>query len=139
MRVGIVGALFCDTMQEGTVAPNEPLSTALSFKPDPMRVRLGGSVPVGQKKVLFVDDSSDWQLLISEWLREAGYDCVEATDAGQTIHLCEESPMDLMIVDVNMAGRDGFLTTLLNHNYPTVPIILCSDEKHDECAIRQML
>jgi len=68
---------------------------------------------VGDAKILVVDDTPDSRTLIVELLKVAGYE-VKAAASGQTaLDLVAESPPDLIVLDLQMPGMDGF-TTLAN-------------------------
>lgn len=64
-------------------------------------------------KILVVDDTPDSRTLIVELLKIRGYQ-VQAAASGRTaLDLVAESPPDLIVLDLQMPGMDGF-TTLAN-------------------------
>ena len=60
-------------------------------------------------KVLIVDDQESNVLLLEEMLREAGYACVASTmDPHSVVGLHREHRYDLILLDLQMPGLDGF-------------------------------
>jgi CheY-like chemotaxis protein len=60
-------------------------------------------------KVLIVDDQESNVLLLEEMLREAGYACVASTtDPHAVVALHRDNRYDLILLDLQMPGLDGF-------------------------------
>ena len=59
-------------------------------------------------KVLVVDDEPNMALLLQEWPEEEGYQVYCATDGSKALRLFFEHHPALSIVDLRMAGMDGF-------------------------------
>ena len=60
-------------------------------------------------KVLIVDDQESNVLLLEEMLREAGYACVTSTtDPRAVVALHRDNRYDLILLDLQMPGLDGF-------------------------------
>lgn len=60
-------------------------------------------------KILIVDDREANVLLLERMLRGAGYDAVSSTmDPGRVCRLHEHNQYDLILLDLQMAGTDGF-------------------------------
>ena len=60
-------------------------------------------------KVLVVDDQESNVLLLEQMLREAGYACVTSTmDPRAVVGLHREHHYDLILLDLQMPGMDGF-------------------------------
>jgi signal transduction histidine kinase len=70
----------------------------------PARVDLSGG---DGKRVLVVDDEPGVRTFMAETLREAGYDAVEAEDAGAALRLLETRLPDLLLTDYSMPGMTG--------------------------------
>lgn len=64
------------------------------------------------KRIMTVDDSPSVRRLVSETLREAGCEVVEAVDGTDALSKLDPD-LDLIIVDVNMPNMSGL--TLLGH------------------------
>lgn len=78
--------------------------------------------------VLVVDDEFLIRLMISEELRDAGYQVIEACDATEALTVLETVSPDLIITDVRMPGPlDGMdMLALVREKMPTLPIIIIS-------------
>ena len=79
--------------------------------------------------VLVVDDEVLIRLAVSDFLRERGYQVVEATNGeeAQAIFAVGE-PIDLLFSDINLGrGANGFaLAAWVTQNHPRVHIVLTS-------------
>lgn len=62
-------------------------------------------------KVLAVDDNSDGLFVLSEILERAGFIVVPATSGEEAIQRAQESLPDVILLDVNLPGIDGFEVT----------------------------
>ena len=88
-----------------------------------------GASDVSVATVLVVEDEILVRLPISEYLRDCGYDVLEATDAREALALIEAGHVvDLVFSDVRMPGTmDGFaLANWLRRNRPDVRVLLTS-------------
>ena len=57
-------------------------------------------------KILIVDDEKMMTELLTDHLRDCGYETMAANSAGEAIALLPRQP-DLIILDINMPGMDG--------------------------------
>ncbi len=64
-------------------------------------------------RILVVDDTPDTLELIRRILVEQGYSIITTSAVEQAVAIIESRPVDLVITDVRMPGRDGF--ELLRH------------------------
>jgi two-component system cell cycle response regulator DivK len=79
-----------------------------------------------QKIVLNVEDNLDNRILIRRLLEAAGYRLLEAGDAAQALARLKDTPVDLILMDINMPDVDGYtLTAKLKANpaYAAIPIV----------------
>jgi len=79
--------------------------------------------------VLVVEDEMMVRMPIAEYLRDCGYNVVEAGDASEAIAAMDtEVPVSLVFSDVRMPGQmDGFgLAEWFRSHYPSVPVLLTS-------------
>ena len=76
------------------------------------------------RRVLVIDDEEDIRTLISELLRRASYDVLEATDGRVGLRLLHESVPDLVLLDVSMPQLDGWQTLERIRDLSDVPVIM---------------
>jgi two-component system, sensor histidine kinase and response regulator len=77
--------------------------------------------------ILAVDDTPDNLLLLEAILSEEGYDIRVAEDGAGALQMIEESPPDLILLDVMMPGMNGYEVTdrvRKNPRLPFIPILL---------------
>lgn len=60
------------------------------------------------KKILIVDDNENNRLLMSDILQYRGYEIFEAEDGAKCISMACELKPDLILLDMQMPGIDGF-------------------------------
>jgi CheY-like chemotaxis protein len=81
------------------------------------------------RTVLVVEDETMVRMPIAEYLRDCGYNVVEAGDASEAIAAMDADPqVNLVFTDIRMPGKmDGFgLAEWFRSHYPTVPVLLTS-------------
>jgi diguanylate cyclase (GGDEF)-like protein len=72
--------------------------------------------------ILVVDDDRMIRAMSREALEEEGYDVVEAADGAEAMDLFEKRRPDLLMLDVEMPGRDGIsVCRELRERYPEDP------------------
>ncbi len=79
--------------------------------------------------VLVVEDEALVRMPIAEYLRDCGYNVLEAGDAGEAIHLVDANePVDVVFSDVRMPGTmNGFdLARWIRAHHPEVQVLLTS-------------
>lgn len=90
--------------------------------------------------ILVVDDSPDNVFLIQTILEEEGYAIATAEDGASALAQIEQSPPDLVLLDVMMPGMDGFEVTKRirqNKKLSFIPILLIT--AHDKPSVAQGL
>lgn len=91
-------------------------------------------------RILVVDDTPDNCLLIQAILQDEGYQ-VELADSGkEALRMIEQSPPDLVLLDVMMPGMDGYEVTRrirANPSLPFMPILLTT--AYDQPSVAQGL
>ena len=85
------------------------------------------------KKLLIVEDELSIQALLHDFLKEAGYDVVLASDGVEALSQFERQPFDLILLDVMLPKIDGFGVCEVIRQKSDVPIIMLTaldDEEH---------
>jgi len=60
------------------------------------------------RRILYVEDDISSRMLVKQVLKAAGYKVVEAEDGMAGIRLAQETRPDLILMDINMPGLDGY-------------------------------
>lgn len=78
-------------------------------------------------RILVCDDSPIERLALAHFLRRNGFKVDESADSESAIQLLQLRPVDLLILDLQMPGKDGFhVLAYLQKNRPGLPVILLS-------------
>ncbi len=80
----------------------------------------------GEKTILHIEDNPDNRVLVRRLLTSASYKVVEAVDAFEAIQRLRQHMPDLILMDINMPGVDGYTLTSKLKTVPSVkniPII----------------
>jgi CheY-like chemotaxis protein len=84
-------------------------------------------------RLLVCDDSPLESLALAHYLRGNGYSVEASMDAQSAVQLLQHRPIDLLILDLQMPGKDGFFVlAYLQKNRPGFPVILLSGMPIDE-------
>lgn len=81
--------------------------------------------------VLVVDDDSEIRDVIHVYLRNEGYQVLEATDGQEALDVLQSNPVQLIILDVMMPRMDGIRACLKIREQYTLPIIMLSAKEGD--------
>ena len=77
-----------------------------------------------QGRVLLVEDSPDHSRLIGHLVARAGADVATATTGDVALHLLSSESFDLVLLDMQMPGKDGYTTVAeLRAAGSTVPVV----------------
>ncbi|MCT7971547.1 hybrid sensor histidine kinase/response regulator [Laspinema olomoucense] len=96
------------------------------------------SLPQNPKtdRILVVDDSPDNVLLVKTILEEEGYDITQAESGYSALAQIDQSPPDLVLLDIMMPGMDGYEVTRRirgNKKLSFIPILLIT--AHDQPSV----
>lgn len=69
------------------------------------------TVEMSAKKILYIEDRNDNRSLVRRVLMAEGIEVLEATNADDGIQLAMQHIPDLILMDINMPGKDGFTAT----------------------------
>lgn len=81
--------------------------------------------------ILVVDDVSTVRESVHPYLVHQGYRVVEAEDGIEALHLVVDEPIDLVLLDINMPGMNGFeVLASLRRDYPPedLPVIIATGQ-----------
>ena len=82
--------------------------------------------------VLIVDDDEAVQTMLYKAMRSAGLEAETASSGEQALLLAKQRRYDLILMDVNMQGMDGFaVVSQLRRDGVRTPIIIVSGRKED--------
>lgn len=84
--------------------------------------------------ILIVEDSPSELELMSHYLKESGYEVIQATGAKEALEKVSIEKPDVIVTDVVMPGMSGFeLCRALkrNPNTENVPIVVCSSKNQE--------
>ncbi len=86
-------------------------------------------------KVLVVDDSKVIRMLVAECIASLGHEAIHAENGDEALSYIKHNPVDLVLMDVEMPGMNGFQTTsairALNSD-DWFPIIFLTTKQDDE-------
>ena len=63
------------------------------------------------RRVLYIEDNRDNRILVRRILEADGYLVIEAGDARSGLEQAVNQPPDLILIDINLPGVDGYSTT----------------------------
>jgi len=119
-----------------TAAP-EPVSTYFDLLEEPAKPRASG--PHGQAacKVLLVDDEDSLRKVMKDLLERDGYVVTEARDGVQALDQVDRVGPDIIVLDLNLPGLDGY--GVLSHlrsrpataNIPVIVLTAKGDEDNE--------
>jgi DNA-binding response OmpR family regulator len=78
----------------------------------------------GMATVLVVDDELRITRLVRDYLRQAGFGVVEASDGPGALRAAREHALDLVVLDLGLPGLDGLDVTRRLRSESNVPIII---------------
>src|SRR5262245_197123 len=89
-------------------------------------------------RILHIEDDPANRLLVRKLLQNAGHDVVDAADGLEGVRLACDTRPDLVLVDLNIPGLDGFEVTLRLRGEPSlagVPIVAITAEGDRETSL----
>jgi two-component system NtrC family response regulator len=88
---------------------------------------------------LIVDDEPNYQIVLSELLREEGYEIFTAGNGEEALKTVNETDLDLIITDMRMPGLDGLgLLKAVKAMNPDLPVIMVTAFGEVEKAVAAM-
>jgi DNA-binding response OmpR family regulator len=87
-------------------------------------------------KILVVDDDLTLLNLLSQYLRESGYQVIEASDGQHGLRLAYGEKPDLVLLDVMMPGMDGWEVCTRLRELTDLPIIMLTAKTTESDKLR---
>jgi DNA-binding response OmpR family regulator len=87
-------------------------------------------------RVLIVEDTKELAELYAVYLRREGLECLVAPDAETALPLAREGDWDLVLLDLNLPGMDGFQYLESIRSSDRTPVVIVSAREADEDVIR---
>jgi DNA-binding response OmpR family regulator len=76
-------------------------------------------------RVLVVDDDASVRDSLKKVLQEAGYEVVLAAGGLEAVGRCDQKPIDLVLLDLNLPNQSGWdVFECLTRRHPGIPIII---------------
>ena len=89
-------------------------------------------------ELLIVDDEVDIREIMSDILRDEGYDCREAANSADALQAIEERIPNLVILDIWLEGgeKEGLdALEIIARNHPGLPVVMISGHGNIETAV----
>jgi twitching motility two-component system response regulator PilH len=85
-------------------------------------------------KVLIVDDSPTVREMVSDQLRNSGFEVIEAVDGDEAIAKMQVTIPDIVVTDIVMPRKNGYELTRWIKNEPTtkhIPVVMCTSKSEE--------
>lgn len=79
-----------------------------------------------KKKILYIEDDAVNMALVRSVLKDEGYELIEADNGLDGVEKAKNKRPDLILMDINMSGMDGFATTTLlksMNEFKDIPVV----------------
>ncbi len=94
---------------------------------------------MGNYSILIVDDEPNYLIILSELLKDEGFDVFTASSGQEGLEICKESDLDLILTDMQMEGMDGMeLLAHVKEFKPGLPVIVITAYADVEKAVKAM-
>ncbi|HFJ9404123.1 response regulator transcription factor [Bacillus cereus group sp. TH177-1LC] len=84
-----------------------------------------------KEKILIVDDDAEIRKIVSIYLKNEGYESIDAPDAIEALHIIKNTKIDLIILDIMLPKMDGIEACLKIREEYQMPIIFLSAKDED--------
>lgn len=74
-------------------------------------------------RILYIEDDPVNMLLVKKLLRVEGFEMLEALDAISGIEIAKQQHPDIILLDINMPGLDGYVTATHMKSLPELKFI----------------
>ena len=95
--------------------------------------------PEAKATVLVVDDNTTIRALVTGIVEKAGHTTMTAADGNSGIELINAHQIDLLLLDVNMPGKNGIeVLSYLRDHHLNIPVIMISGSSDIEQAVQAL-
>ncbi|HEY6807401.1 MAG TPA: type II/IV secretion system protein, partial [Gemmatimonadales bacterium] len=122
----------------GTPAP-EPVSTHFDLLEEPPPPRMSGAHGLEARKVLLVDDEDSLRKVMKDLLERDGYVVTEARDGVQALDQVDRVGPDIIVLDLNLPGLDGYGVLSHLRSRPStahIPVIVLTAKGDEDNEVR---
>jgi CheY-like chemotaxis protein len=128
------------TPTPGTVTvPPEPVSTHFDLLEEPAKARSSGAHGQPACKVLLVDDEDSLRKVMKDLLERDGYLVTEARDGVQALDQVDRVGPDIIVLDLNLPGLDGYGVLSHLRSRPAtagIPVIVLTAKGDEDNEVR---
>jgi general secretion pathway protein E len=122
----------------GTAVIPEPLAVSFELLEDAETKRPAG--PAGpRRKVLLVDDEDSLRKVLRDLLEREGYEIAEARDGVQALDQVDRVGPDVIVLDLNLPGMDGYTVLSRLRSRPAtagIPVIVLTAKGDEDNEVR---
>lgn len=93
---------------------------------------------MAQQAILVVDDEAPMRKFVSHNLKAGGYDVLTAADGTEALKLLVEHPLDLLLLDIGLAGPDGLAVLEEVRRNMEVPVLMISARARESDKVRAL-
>jgi type II secretory ATPase GspE/PulE/Tfp pilus assembly ATPase PilB-like protein/CheY-like chemotaxis protein len=128
------------SMGEATTAPApETLTAHFELLEEPAPPRTSGPHGLPARKVLLVDDEDSLRKVLKDLLEREGYDVSEARDGVQALDQVDRVGPDIIVLDLNMPGLDGYGVLSHLRSRPAtadIPVLVLTAKSDEDNEVR---
>src|SRR5881396_915564 len=120
-------------------SPVEPLAAHFDLLEEPPRPRVSGPHGELAVKVLLVDDEDSLRKVMRDLLERDGYSVSEARDGVQALDQIDRVGPDIIVLDLNLPGRDGYGVLSHLRSRPataSIPVIVLTAKGDEDNEVR---
>src|SRR6266446_6829521 len=132
------GAAMAFTEPAPSAAPEE-LTTHFELLEEPEAPRVSGPHGLPARKVLLVDDEDSLRRVVKDLLERDGYIVSEARDGVQALDQVDRVGPDIIVLDLNMPGLDGYGVLSHLRSRPAtadIPVIVLTAKSDEDNEVR---
>ena len=120
-------------------SPAEPLAAHFDLLEEPPRARASGPHGELAVKVLLVDDEDSLRKVMRDLLERDGYNVSEARDGVQALDQIDRVGPDIIVLDLNLPGLDGYGVLSHLRSRPataSIPVIVLTAKGDEDNEVR---